>query len=238
MRPIESSAFPPQKTPPVLSKVHQLFERHIAHSPFPEATIRRHDAADIEELKALQREWFPLNYSEGFYSKIIEGAAECFVAEASLTPDPTGKAVRAIVGAVVFEVTGETDHLVDNWVSRMLGLKHNAVYIMTLGVIDEMRSKGIAKRLLDKIIEFAGAEPRVQMIGLHVVDYNRRALSFYRKNGFVILEALSEHYHIMGREYGGLKLGLFVNGGERREGWGPWLRRVILRGTAQPEWPL
>lgn len=101
-----------------------------------------------------------------------------------------------------------------------------------------MRSKGIAKRLLDKIIEFTTAKPTVQMIGLHVVDYNRRALGFYRKNGFVILESLSDHYHIMGREYGGLKLGLFVNGGQRREGWGSWLKRVVLRGTVELEWPL
>lgn len=98
----------------------------------------------------------------------------------------------------------------------MLGLRHNAVYVMTLGVIDEMRSKGLARRLLDKIIEFTVSEQSIRMIGLHVVDYNKRALNFYRKNGFVLLETLNEHYHIMGREYGGVKLGLFVNGGQRR----------------------
>jgi ribosomal protein S18 acetylase RimI-like enzyme len=96
-------------------------------------------------------------------------------------------------------MTTETDHLVDSWLSRMLGLRHNAVYVMTLGVIDEMRSKGLARRLLDKIIEFTVAEQSIRMIGLHVVDYNKRALNFYRKNGFLLLESLNEHYHIMGR---------------------------------------
>jgi hypothetical protein len=42
----------------------------------------------------------------------------------------------------------------------------------------------------------------------------------------------------MGKEYGGLKLGLFVNGGKRREGWFPWIRRVILRRTEVEEWPV
>ena len=81
----------------------------------------------------------------------------------------------------------------------MLGLRHNAVYVMTLGVIDEMRSKGLAKRLLNKIVEFTIAEQSIRMIGLHVVDYNKRALNFYKKNGFELLESLNDHYHIMGR---------------------------------------
>jgi hypothetical protein len=40
------------------------------------------------------------------------------------------------VGALVFEIASETDHLVDNWLSRLLSWKNNALYIMTLGVID------------------------------------------------------------------------------------------------------
>jgi ribosomal protein S18 acetylase RimI-like enzyme len=159
------------------------------------------------------------------------------VAEITLTPDPEASPVRAIAGAIVFEVTSETDHLVDGWVSRLLSLKNNAIYVMTLGVIDEMRSKGLARRLLDQIFQFSAADLRIQMISLHVVAYNKRAIGFYRKNGFALLERLEEHYHIMGQEYSGLKLGYFVNGGQRREGWMPWIRRVIFRGNNGQEWP-
>lgn len=148
-------------------------------------------------------------------------------------PNPEEKPVRAIAGAIVFELTSESDHLVDGWVSRMLSLKSNAIYVMTLGVIDEMRSKGLARRLLDQIIEYTTANPKIQMISLHVVGYNKRAINFYRKNGFALLENLEEHYHIMGQEYSGLKLGYFVNGGQRREGWIPWIKRLILRNNGR-----
>jgi len=55
---------------------------------------------------------------------------------------------------------------------------------MTLGVIDEMRSKGLAKVLLQKIIDFAAQCQQIGIIALHVVAYNLRAIRFYRKNGF------------------------------------------------------
>ncbi len=41
---------------------------------------------DLEELKKLQKEWFPLNYSDEFYSKIVDRLAICFVAEAAIKP--------------------------------------------------------------------------------------------------------------------------------------------------------
>lgn len=121
--------------------------------------------------------------------------------------------------------------------SRMLSLKNNALYIMTLGVIDEMRSKGVAKRLLEEAFQFTQTNPKIQIVLLHVIAYNKRAINFYKKEGFVLLESIEEHYSITGVEYDGLKLGLFVNGGERREGWLPWLKRVILRRKHEDDWP-
>lgn len=61
------------------------------------------------------------------------------------------------------------------------------------------------------------------------MDYNKRAIKFYKKHNFSLLDYLGEHYHIMGKEYDGFKLGLFVNGGKRREKWTPWFKRVIFR---------
>jgi hypothetical protein len=97
-----SSAFPPGKSPPTQSKVHEQLEKHLKNHPFPEPTIRKFEIADLEQLKQLQQEWFPLNYSSEFYNKVQEGAAHCFVAQVLLTPEPKGRPVRAIVGAIVF----------------------------------------------------------------------------------------------------------------------------------------
>lgn len=60
-----------------------------------------------------------------------------------------------------------------------------------------MRSKGLAKKLFDEIIIYAMAHQNIQIVSLHVVAYNKRAINFYKKNGFVLLENLEEHYHIM-----------------------------------------
>lgn len=42
----------------------------------------------------------------------------------------------------------------------------------------------------------------------------------------------------MGQEYAALKLGLFINGGTRREGWIPWIKRVVFGKTQIDEWPM
>lgn len=92
-----------------------------------------------------------------------------------------------------------------------------------------MRSKGLARRLLDELFAFAAMQPKIQLVTLHVVAYNKRAILFYKKNGFSLLEKIDDHYHIMGQEHSGLKLGFFVNGGMKREGWMPWFKRLVMR---------
>lgn len=64
------------------------------------------------------------------------------VSEGSLQPK------KVIVGAVVFEITSETEDLESNWLNRIFIEEENAIYVMTLGVVDELRSTGLAKRLL------------------------------------------------------------------------------------------
>ncbi len=70
----------------------------------------------------------------------------------------------------------------------MFGWKGNAIYVMTLGVVDELRSSGLANRLLKQMISYTEFLPSVKLIELHVVSYNKRAIKFYKKNGFSMLE--------------------------------------------------
>ena len=58
---------------------------------------------------------------------------------------------------------------------------------MTLGVIDEFRSTGLAKKLLNQVVVFARDKPTIGIIFLHVVNYNKRAIKFYKNNGFSLL---------------------------------------------------
>ena len=124
--------------------------------------------------------------------------------------------MAVIVGAVIFEYSYDSEDLEVGWWSQVFTPEANSLYIMTLGVVDELRSTGLAKRLLEQTLIFAQTHAKVKLIQLHVVAYNRRAIKFYKRNNFLMLDYLEDHYHILGKEYDGLKLGIFVNEGKRR----------------------
>ena len=76
-------------------------------------------------------------------------------------------------------------------------------YIMTLGVIDEVRKLGIGTILLEKLYrQIAYNYPECGIIYLHVVSYNDSAIKFYKeKNDFKFLRTVQDHYEIFGKEY-------------------------------------
>ena len=137
--------------------------------------------------------------------------------------------MKVIVGAVIFESNFQIQDVQASLYTRLFSNQSNCLYIMTLGVVDQLRSTGLAKRLLEQTILHAQQMPKIEILSLHVVAYNTRAIKFYKKNGFSLLEYMSQHYRIFGKDYDGLKLGLFVNGGRRREKWGAWFKRKVLR---------
>lgn len=56
---------------------------------------------------------------------------------------------------------------------------------MTIGVVNELRGKGVSKLMLDNLKGLAEIEPLVSYIYLHVVEYNNSGIKFYKKNGFI-----------------------------------------------------
>ncbi|EZG67633.1 GNAT family acetyltransferase [Gregarina niphandrodes] len=92
---------------------------------------------------------------------------------------------------------------------QKLDLKSNIGYIVTLGVTEEFRGKGIAKYILNHIKQQAIRSrkavnlpppspccdhpfilPILQMLYLHVVDYNKAAIDMYIKHGFSLAYSL------------------------------------------------
>ncbi len=62
----------------------------------------------------------------------------------------------------------------------------NAIYLL-----DELKGKGIAQKLMDRAITFSQSLP----ISLEVVAYNERAIRFYEKYGFKRIEISKELFH-------------------------------------------
>ena len=66
-------------------------------------------------------------------------------------------------------------------------------FITNLSVCEEFKGKDIAEELLDKSIFFM-FENGVDVVNLRVFEQNMRAISFYTKQNFTIIEKLNNHY--------------------------------------------
>ena len=80
-------------------------------------------------------------------------------------------------------------------------------YIMTLGVINEIRRLGVSRLLLEKMkekIEFN--YNNVYGYFLHVIEYNETAINFYKKNNFVVQRKLNNYYNIKETTFNALVL--------------------------------
>ena len=187
--------------------------------------FRKLNAKDIKELKDLHDEWFPMNYSDSFYQRVLKKnviAVGCFVKSLPVPENPEEKEI--IIGAILSkvrpndEVAGEISRernrqtsFLRSWASWLRSLITCApvpgAYIMTLGVVDECRRLGIGTKLIDETIRVLNQEWKAcQVLYLHVVTYNETAIRFYQRNQFLTLKIEEDHYTIMDKNYNAILL--------------------------------
>lgn len=128
--------------------------------------------SDLEEIKKLHTEWFPLSYPQSFYDKILTKAnviaIGCFIT-LTLNNEPR----ELILGTIISRIkTGNDDiqeiqkHIdavklsQESYLTQFLSMiscksmfdipsdNTQGCYIMTLGVLDECRKLGIGTKLL------------------------------------------------------------------------------------------
>ena len=103
-----------------------------------------------------------------------------------------------------------------------------SAYILTLGVVDGYRRRGLARELLRRSIEHYEGDARVKLVYLHVIPYNTAAIRLYERNGFERLQELSDFYRIGDKMYDAYLYGYYINGGLPPLGYR--LRRVLQSG--------
>lgn len=98
-------------------------------------------------------------------------------------------------------------------------------YILTLGVVDEMRRRGLARRLVMECIDLSRnwhrtglCRNRVRAFALHVVPYNVAACKLYNNLGFLQLCELDDFYTLYGDKYSSYVYALYLDK-KIREGW-------------------
>ncbi|XP_053214709.1 N-alpha-acetyltransferase 60-like [Panonychus citri] len=150
---------------------------------------------DLETLKHLCEDWFPITYPVEWYNAVING--EYFYPWAATI---NGK----IVGVIVADIWCRSD--CDHCDRDILpGAKFpddsKVAYILTFGVVKEYRRYGIGSRLLDKLInelttniDLNDTAKTVKAVYLHVLCDNKTAITFYKSKSFRIHRYLPWYY--------------------------------------------
>lgn len=224
-----SSAMPDphaESVPRLKAKVHKVLPAaRCAQIPVSSLRYRALDAQDHDEVVALHTEWFPLTYDQGFYEKCVKG--EIFTLAATHL-EPQGE--EHIVGIVTMSTCAEhyrddlphvlgkcQDPACDGGDEGALeqGVDQNGVlaYILTLGVIDGFRRRGVASEMLKQSIRYVEEQkPSVQAVYLHVVTYNHAAIQLYESLNFLRIAHFPRFYHLHGKPYDSFLYSLYVNG--------------------------
>jgi ribosomal protein S18 acetylase RimI-like enzyme len=184
-----------------------------------DVVFRDLELADLPALRALQSGLFPVQYNDAFYSRLFAPGFYTLVgvaapaaaggdvptppplsAEEPEQPDeaPLGARGEAVVAVASARVT--TD-----W---------RVAYIMTLGVRDDYRRRGLGSRALQLCLDMLLTRTDCVIAQLHVKTLNTAAVAFYNRHGWVADEAegrgglCSKHYMIDGIAYDALALKL------------------------------
>ncbi|XP_014673832.1 PREDICTED: N-alpha-acetyltransferase 60-like [Priapulus caudatus] len=164
---------------------------------------------DIDDVKALCKDWFPIEYPEVWYKEI--------------TSNPEFYALAAIYnGSILGLIVSETktrakcnkedqDLLANSFPSGT-----QVAYILSLGVVKDYRRHGIASLLLDNLISYLSSPERsnCKAIYLHVLCTNKTAIRFYERRYFTQHCYLPYYYSIQGVSKDGFSYALYINGGQ------------------------
>ena len=86
---------------------------------------------------------------------------------------------------------------------------------MTIGVVNELRGKGIATEMINYIEQDCSFDKTIQYIYLHVVEYNYSARKFYEKNDFINVISKPKYYNIENVKYDAILYLKYINDGQR-----------------------
>ena len=222
---IFSEAFPPNKR----GYRDKIYPSSSSHSLLegikilPEEIIYKPlSKQHLEETKKLHKEWFPVDYSDTFFEKILDkknywyftiGAFYYFIDKEK------NEKKEIILGLALCEWIYVSDYFIRHTskkaikeICRNINFNeevqsyikcedYRCVYIMTIGVLDEYRKMKIGTNLLNKIIDIALTDNLCVGVYLDVVYYNYIAIKFYEKNNFKKVSTIRNYYNLKGGKY-------------------------------------
>ncbi|XP_067673739.1 N-alpha-acetyltransferase 60-like [Haliotis asinina] len=164
---------------------------------------------DLDEVKRLCAEWFPIEYPDTWYNDI--------------TSNPRFYSLAAthrarIIGLIVAEIKPRSKLNKEDAdiLASYYGPSVQVAYILSLGVVGDFRRNGIASLLLDSLLSFLTSKEGYdcKAVYLHVLATNSVALRFYEHRNFKPHSFLPYYYSIQGKPRDGFSYVLYVNGGQ------------------------
>jgi ribosomal protein S18 acetylase RimI-like enzyme len=125
------------------------------------------------------------DFHEQVYHRLLERqslGANCLVASVPFYPESS---LRDIIGTIEFSAFDFKGSSMEHAGAQ------NKLYVMDLAVREDCRRAGVASQLLAKVEEYALAN-NFEEVYLHVEKTNDVAQSFYRANGFTVMETSAQ----------------------------------------------
>ena len=210
-----SHSFPPtyQKNNQYLAQVHSIIKKFNIEIDPKQVYFRPFKIEELAEIRLLHEEWFPVEYSDDFYNKSIRnGIVKTLLAVYDFTYE--GDTYPLILGCLTYDYKFLDNDIARFSFSDLCGNKYG-IYILTFGVINEVRSKGIGTALLAKIFEIAESDQTIKYIYLDVIAYNDQGIKCYERNGFIKIDRKKNHYKLFGERYDAIVYCRYVNDGKR-----------------------
>uniref|UniRef100_A0A8C0YEK9 N-alpha-acetyltransferase 60 n=1 Tax=Cyprinus carpio carpio TaxID=630221 RepID=A0A8C0YEK9_CYPCA len=181
---------------------------------------------DIERIKVLCGEWFPIEYPDLWYHDITSNK-KFFSLAATFRGGIVGMIVAEIKSRtkVHKEAIQDVTSLSHRWIvcgewdgdilASSFPVDTQVAYILSLGVVKEFRKHGIGSLLLDSLKEHISttAQDHCKAIYLHVLTTNNTAIHFYENRDFKQHHYLPYYYSIRGVLKDGFTYVLYINGG-------------------------
>ena len=184
---------------------------------------------DVESMKRLCRECFPVEYDDRWYKRLLSGDDGVFTLGAFPAPGTDDTMIGLIVGERqhLYRLEGEYGMALDE-VSRGT----TVMYVTIFGVSAPYRRRGIGRKLMDALIDYVLQGTNDQLIYLHVESTNNVAVLFYKKVGFKFFCRDVGYYRIENNPADGLVYIMYTNGGKEYAGTvRSWCRRNISNSS-------
>lgn len=183
-------------------------EKRITLCSIADVQLRFLCPNDLDEVRALCQEWFPIEYPFYWYEEITSTNSRFYSLAAVFNQD--------IVGLIVAEIKPHASLNEEN--GGVLAKSQedcDVAYVLSLGVIKRYRRNGIATLLLDSLLShlYTPERRKVKAVFLHVLTTNTAAIMFYEQKKFRLHSFLPYYYSIKGKCKDGFMYVLYINGG-------------------------